>query len=122
MEQSPNIHNVQQMDNENHFCADCRSMNPLNVSINNGVFLCDNCAKAHKSLGVGISYVKSMKEEFDEYLLAYMIRGGNRRFDYLLTEYGIRKDADINYKYRTKAVENYRITVRQILIFLLVKI
>lgn len=45
----------------NEKCADCDGHSPTWASINNGVFICTSCAGVHRSLGVDISFVKSIK-------------------------------------------------------------
>lgn len=41
-------------------CVDCMSLTPKWGSVNNGVLICYECAGKHRSLGVEISFVKSM--------------------------------------------------------------
>ena len=42
-------------DPDNLFCFECAVPYPQWVSINNAIFLCKDCANAHRSLGTGIS-------------------------------------------------------------------
>ena len=44
----------------NNKCIDCLAENPTFASINNAVFLCENCANIHKRLGTNISIIKSL--------------------------------------------------------------
>ena len=46
--------------NTNNKCFECNSNDPKWVSINNGIFICINCAGAHRNLGVHLSRVKSL--------------------------------------------------------------
>ena len=53
---------------ENLYCADCHSKSPcctsslmLGASLDFGVFICMNCAGAHRALGPSITRVKSTK-------------------------------------------------------------
>ena len=77
------------LDNENKICFDCGGPFPTFVSINNGVFICESCAKNHKKLGYNISYIHQICSPWDPYLLAYAIRGGNTRFKLLCKEYKV---------------------------------
>lgn len=112
MENYGEVFNLMRKDDANKMCVDCKRPYPLFASINNAVFICEGCAEQHKELGVQVSFVRGLKEQWDDYLVTYMSRGGNSRFNKVLRENDIIEDADILYKYRTKAVENYRLLVR----------
>lgn len=111
MEEFGEVFNIMQKNQLNKMCMDCKRPYPLFASINNGVFICESCAEVHKTFGTQISYVRGLKEKWDEYLLSYMNRGGNERFSKMMEDYQIIEDADPFYKYRTKGVENYRLIV-----------
>jgi hypothetical protein len=113
MEELSEIFAIYKSEEENQSCVDCNEPNPFYASINNGVFLCGTCAANHVNYGYHISFIKHLeKSEWDEYLLSFMRRGGNKRFKTFLSEYEIIENADNYYKYRTRAAENYRATVR----------
>ena len=45
---------------ENQSCFDCGQTGPTWASVNNGVFLCLACVRAHKELGAVVSDVRSV--------------------------------------------------------------
>ena len=77
------------LDSENKICFDCGGPMPTYVSINNGVFICFNCAINHSKLGYNISYIHKVSSPWDQYLLSYAIRGGNSRFKRLCNQYQV---------------------------------
>ena len=77
------------LDSENKICFDCGGPYPTYVSINNGVFICSNCAQNHEKLGYNISYLQKISSPWDPYLLSYATRGGNTRFKRLCLQYEV---------------------------------
>ncbi|KAL5570410.1 hypothetical protein UlMin_026985 [Ulmus minor] len=63
----------------NEFCADCGSPDPKWVSITFGVLICIKCSGVHRSLGVHLSKVLSVKldEWKDEEVNTLVTMGGN---------------------------------------------
>lgn len=45
----------------NQFCADCPAPSPDWASVNLGVFVCHKCSGVHRSIGLHITRIKSMK-------------------------------------------------------------
>ena len=101
------------IDEENIKCADCGKENPIKVSVNNGIILCEGCALQHLELGPNVSYIRDLSGEFDEYLLNYFTLGGNSKFKKFLKEENVDASLPINKKYLTKACEFYRINLKR---------
>ena len=96
-------------DISNKYCVDCGRENPSHVSINNGVTLCEDCSDVHLSLGISVSYIRSLYGKWDNYLYKYFLFGGNQNFLNMLKMFSIDPSLyDINTKYTTKAISFYR--------------
>ena len=110
MESLPNneISELLKQEGNNH-CIDCQLVNPTYTSINNAVFLCDNCADIHKRLGQNITQIKSItNDQFSDEEISLLKIGGNLRLENLLKEYSLKEDQNKQYKYYLKIVEYYR--------------
>ena len=100
-------------DYENNVCVECKTPNPSYVSINNAIIIWGNCASKHKELGYNISYIRELNDNWDQYLLAYLERGGNSRYIRLSKKYDL-DDIPIEQKFKTKIMEYYRLLVRKL--------
>ena len=110
METLPNneIAEILKQEGNNH-CIDCQAENPTYISINNAVFLCQNCADIHKRLGQDISKIKSiLKDEFNEEEISLIKLGGNARLENLLKEYSLSENQGKQYKYCLKILNYHR--------------
>lgn len=67
-------------DKANQKCIDCSSRLSVDwASVNLGVFFCIDCSGKHRSLGVHISFVRSLTmDKWDDKQLAFMQAGGNK--------------------------------------------
>ena len=87
---------------------DCEKKYPTKISINNGVIICEDCAKKHELLGNSISFIKDIEDDFDEYLLNFIVLGSNSKFKRFLITEEVDQTLPIEKKYLTKACYFYR--------------
>ena len=107
-EKNEKINLIIAIDEENKICVDCEKNNPTKISINNGVIICEDCAKKHELLGHSISFIKDIDDDFDEYLLNFVVFGSNSKFKRFLISEEVDPSLPIEKKYLTKACYFYR--------------
>ena len=98
---SEKLNIIYSIDEQNKLCVDCGSENPTKVSINNGVIICEHCAKEHESLGSSVSFIKNINDDFDEFLINFIVMGSNTKFKRFLTKEKVDESLSIKDKYRT---------------------
>ena len=80
----------------NNVCVECSAEKPLWVSLNNGVFVCINCAGYHRGFGVQLSKMRSLEldslSESDYYILQI---SGNKRFMDFMDKYKDFQDSSL---------------------------
>ena len=105
------------LDIKNNICADCGKQKSMDyASINNGIIICENCAKEHQNLGYNISFLHPLGEKWDDYLFNYIKVGGNSRFLQFCKDYKLEKSdsnkKNIIKKYKSKGMIYYREILR----------
>ena len=97
----------------NTTCFDCGKENPKWASLNNGIILCLKCAGIHRSFGLQISIIRSVQvDSWTEKQVKYLSLGGNNIFKTFLSEYKIDPTSSFELKYKSKAAEYYRCTLK----------
>ena len=102
------------LDKKNSTCNDCGEPDVKYVSINNGITLCELCAQIHKNFGYEISFIRSIEEQFDDYLVGFFIYGGNKKFRKKMRNMGVNLDQKKGNLYRTFGADYYRRNLKSI--------
>lgn len=93
----------------NDKCCDCGRVNPQWASVSFGTVFCLQCSGIHRSLGVHISFVRSITmDSWTPDQLARMKAGGNARCNEYLSSGGIRPNAHVREKYESSRAASYK--------------
>lgn len=93
----------------NKKCVDCGAPNPQWASPKFGVFICLECAGIHRSLGVHISFVRSITmDQFKQEELLRMEKGGNEAFDAYMSSHNVDLSLPHKAKYDNPVAEDYK--------------
>lgn len=88
----------------NGVCCDCSNVNPQWASVTYGCLMCLECSGHHRSLGVHLSFVRSIQMDSwtPKQIEAMEKSGGNKSLVDYLKSRGIEKNMPIHNKYNTK--------------------
>jgi len=103
-------------DELNYECFDCHKgyKTPEYVSLNNAIFLCDDCAEIHRQLPDYISVIVPNRiKNFSNEQLKLLYYGGNRKLlEFISYEYPKLRYLEPEIMYKTEAMEYYRKFIR----------
>eukprot|EP01138_Halocafeteria_seosinensis_P009363 gb/GECG01009568.1/.p1 GENE.gb/GECG01009568.1/~~gb/GECG01009568.1/.p1 ORF type:complete len:393 (+),score=66.42 gb/GECG01009568.1/:1-1179(+) len=92
----------------NQRCVDCQAPHPQWASVNMGTLLCMECSGKHRSLGVHLSFVRSLQmDSWNEKQTKSLKFGGNEQCRSFFQEHGL-LDCDFKDRYNSLAAEYYR--------------
>lgn len=93
----------------NDQCCDCGMNHPQWASVSFGNVFCLECSGIHRSLGVHISFVRSIAmDSWTPHQLEIMLTGGNDKVNKFLLSKGVPKGACIKAKYESDAAALYK--------------
>lgn len=96
-------------DPSNLGCVECGTSNPQWASVSYGTFICLECSGQHRSLGVHLSFVRSVTmDTWAPKQLKMMQLGGNGNFKRYMEEHGVPANASLVDKYNSEVCRVYK--------------
>jgi len=95
----------------NSICFDCKDEEKeiKAVSLNNGVFLCEDCSEIHKQADKAISLIRPIDADFwNQYQINKLTFGGNEKLQSYLVYYQLQECTDFKKRYHSVALQYYR--------------
>mmetsp|Transcript_18746 Transcript_18746/g.21103 ORF Transcript_18746/g.21103 Transcript_18746/m.21103 type:complete len:176 (+) Transcript_18746:122-649(+) len=93
----------------NKECCDCGQKNPQWASVSFGNVFCLECSGIHRSLGVHISFVRSIAmDSWTEKQLALMKNGGNKKCNDYLKLKGVDPRTPVKAKYESNHAQLFK--------------
>jgi len=105
--------NMVQVDPENKLCFECGKPHPQWASIPLAIIVCLECSGSHRSLGVQLSFVRSLTmDSWTDKQLCQMRCGGNGQAKLFFNKYNLQSNGNMTEKYSSSVAQAYRAKIK----------